>query len=248
METLYMRAIDHYNEFCEEEWIVPNSIPILYFGDLEAYRKSDFKIVTVGLNPSDREFEVDRFGLRSAGPLTTSTLEHALSDYFQNRPYSKWFDPAFETFLQPLGASFYGEQRPTPRNWWRRQANRALHTDICTPLATRPTWSGLEAGARERLQTDGMRIWRDLVAELEPDLILVSIATGYLVNSAALGKLAWRSLSPFPSATPRQKLKIAKLGGAKIVWGQASRRPFFFLGRGARLQAAEAILDPNSWE
>jgi hypothetical protein len=36
--------------------VVRPSILILYFGDSEAYRRSPLKIVTVGLNPSPREF------------------------------------------------------------------------------------------------------------------------------------------------------------------------------------------------
>lgn len=40
--------------------IVQDSIPILWFGDMEAYCHSKRKIVTVGLNPSLQEFPKDK--------------------------------------------------------------------------------------------------------------------------------------------------------------------------------------------
>ena len=49
------------------EVVVPDSIPILWFGDLEAYEKSDLRVLTVSKNPSDAEFgENQRFKNLSA--------------------------------------------------------------------------------------------------------------------------------------------------------------------------------------
>ena len=37
--------------------VIVDTMPILYFGNLDAYKKSKLKIVTVSLNPSDMEFK-----------------------------------------------------------------------------------------------------------------------------------------------------------------------------------------------
>ena len=52
----------------------------------------------------------------------------ALCAYFRadSCPYSRWFN-AYEPFLNGMGASYYGGQPST-----------ALHTDICSPVATAP--------------------------------------------------------------------------------------------------------------
>ena len=240
LEQLYERAIAHYRAFEAESFVVSGSIPILYFGNLAAYRASRIKIVTVGLNPSDAEFSVDRFGLAQMDVVTPATLARSLSAYFEANPYYQWFDPAFETLLQPLGASFYeAHPRGRQRAWWAEQSNRALHTDLGTPLATSPTWSGLTPDQRERLRAIGFPLWRDLIRQLDPDLILVSVAWRHLRE---LGDLDWREFSPFPGAESRRQLKISNLGSAKIVWGTAQVRPFFHLSRCQRPLAADAIL------
>ena len=225
MFGLYERAIVHHGEHIGASWLVPRSIPILYFGDLAAYRSSPRRVVTVALNPSLAEFADARFVIPD--PLTPAALEGALSAYFGLRPYSGWFDPAFETLLQPLGVSFYGSRYPggAPK-WWRPQPNQALHTDLCSPLATNPVWSRLDEAVRMHLRQVGIALWRDLITTLDPDLILVSVAREHL---DAIGAADWREVLPFAGARVQQRLRVGRLGRATIVWGQAgasrSRRP-----------------------
>lgn len=240
LTPIYERAIAHYRELGTEPWVVNPSIPILYFGDLRAYAASALKIVTVGLNPSNVEFERQRFGIEVQRCLEPNTLEQALCGYFQLRPYSRWFDRAFETLLQPLGASFYGARYPSrPPPWWRAQPNTALHTDIGTPLATDPTWSKLPTEAKARLQATGRSLWMHLIKALEPDLILISVAPQHL---KLLGNVSWRSLKPFPSAERRHEMRIARLGTCAVVWGRAQVTPFFHLTNEQRTWTATAIL------
>jgi hypothetical protein len=54
------RAFDAWREARERvcDQVVTPSMPILYFGDFDAYRASDIRVVTVGLNPSLAEFPV----------------------------------------------------------------------------------------------------------------------------------------------------------------------------------------------
>jgi hypothetical protein len=237
---LYERAIAHYLQFETEWWVVPQSIPILYFGDLKNYLGSRLKIVTVGLNPSDMEFKEDRFQIDNARTCTPIQLEQSLSRYFKVRPYTDWFDRAFESLLQPLGASYYGEHHPGKvPGWWSAQPNVALHTEIGTPIATDPTWSKLPRQATKRLQATGFPLWRDLIRAFDPNLILISVAKRHLRQ---LGELDWRALRPCDASGPAAEMRLAEFGNSKIVWGQAQVRPLFYLKSEHRRLAARAIL------
>lgn len=240
LASLYVRAIDGYRKSEAKDWLVPGSIPILYFGNLRCYRSSTLRIVTAGLNPSDVEFREDRFGGEVTAELRPEILERALSRYFEVNPYTRWFS-AFETLLQPLGASFYGESYPgTAPSWWKPRQDCALHTDLCSPLATKPTWSKLQDRIQADLRRWGVSLWTDLITALAPDMVIMSVGESLL---GELGSLAWRSFSPFPEATPQQEMMIAPFRGTYIVWGRSQVRPLFYLRNEQRAAAAQTILD-----
>ena len=240
LASLYARAIEHYRENEGKDWLVPGSIPILYFGNLRRYRSSSIKIVTTGLNPSDAEFREDRFGREVTAELRPETLERALSRYFEVSPYVRWFS-AFETLLQPLGASFYGESYPgTAPSWWKPRQNCVLHTDLCSPLATKPTWSKLQDRIQADLRSWGVSLWTDLITALAPKMVIMSVGESLL---GELGNLPWRSFSPFPEATLQQEMMIAPFKGTHIVWGRSQVRPLFYLRNEQRAAAARTILD-----
>lgn len=122
--------------------VTPNSAPILYFGDLDAYHASKLRVITVGVNPSDEEFPVhspwSRFpvaeiaAVEDAEPLLPDYL-HALNNYFRLDPYGLWFS-SYEPALNGMGASYYDDGAATAT---------AIHTDVCTPVPTSPTWRRL---------------------------------------------------------------------------------------------------------
>ena len=59
----------------------------------------------------------------------------------------------------------------------QRFTNIAVHTDICTPVATNPTWSKLKKCEIKELIEDGFKIWVELVEKiLRPSIILISIS------------------------------------------------------------------------
>jgi len=65
ISQLFEKFIDDFlnkndNALCNKH-IVKNSIPIVYFGNSEEYKRSKRKIVTIGLNPSNNEFSEKRF-------------------------------------------------------------------------------------------------------------------------------------------------------------------------------------------
>ncbi len=110
-----------------------DTTPVPYFGDLRSS-----SVITVGLNPSSREFPAstsDRrlvhlsdLGLSSnyyQDALKTMTREQAsiiimgLDNYFENNPY-EWFNPIELCVQIGFGASFYKE----------KSVIRASHVDI----------------------------------------------------------------------------------------------------------------------
>lgn len=150
-------------------------LPINWFGDRNAYSASEVRIITVGLNPSDKEFREDnqsKFDSKLRFPAfdgANNSLIGALNEYFEKNPYN-WFQ-SFEHILEGLDASYYANaNRP----------NRVLHTDFCTPWATDPTWSKLTKSEKGSLMNTGFQEWKNLVAELDPHIILFSIPQEYV--------------------------------------------------------------------
>lgn len=146
-----------------------NCFPIHWFGDRLSYEASPLRVVTVGLNPSDREFRPNNTTIISKDfrfpdfDGTDKGLEIALNNYFKRKPYNAWFKGSFTAVLESFDASFYGEAK-----------NTAIHTDICSPWATIPTWSKLPEKIKHDLEIEGHALWKKLILELQPDVILFS--------------------------------------------------------------------------
>ena len=149
------------------------AIPILFFGDLDAYRGSPLRVLTAGLNPSLKEFSAGEPFLRF--PLAADVPEEdedrylkALAAYFSTNPYRNWFRH-FEPLLNGMRASYYSGD-----------ASAALHTDICSPVATSPTWSRLSERTRALLESDGGPLWHALLDALRPHVAVLSVAKHHL--------------------------------------------------------------------
>jgi hypothetical protein len=103
---IYSRCLTHHAAVRDLDFVVSNSIPIPYFGNVAAFLDSPLRVLTAALNPSDREFPASgpRFdvpkGLR--GPVE---LEEELGMYFRRNPYRGWFG-SFEPVLNGLDASY----------------------------------------------------------------------------------------------------------------------------------------------
>lgn len=208
---------------------VTPAVPILFFGDIDAYFRSQLRVVTVGLNPSSREFPTDdpfgRFPL--AEGIDCADLGRyvdALSAYFRADPYAGWFG-AWEPLLNGAGASYY-----------TGEASTALHTDICSPVATDPTWSRLDEGDRRTLMDDGVPLWHELLVLLRPDLVLVSVARHHLERiSFEASDQRWEPIHTFNNKTngaPRKRPYRAEArwhligdGASLFVFCPASQTP-----------------------
>ena len=225
-------------------WCVRPAVPILFFGDLRGYRASPLRVATVGLNPSRHEFPADS-PLRRFPPLepdgrgkTTRYLD-AMSAYFRNDPYRGWFN-TFEAFLQGLGASYYDGA-----------ASRALHTDLCSPVATDPTWSGLPEDARSALVADGTPIWHALMEELQPQMVLLSVAKAHLARVEFEPLTDWEVVHVFDRSVGGEvrsrpyeiRARWYGIGGARtlFVFGSAAQKPFGTLAHSQKREAGEIV-------
>lgn len=201
------------------EVVVDPAVPILYFGDLAGYRRSPIRVVTVGLNPSRGEFPAEDPWVRFPGAvLGGARYRAALDRYFQTAPYGSWFG-TFEPILEGLGVSFYPGADGV-----------ALHTDLCSPVATDPTWSGLDLLVQEQLAADGIPLWHDLIRVLAPDVVLVSVARRWLDRIAFSGVGVPREVFRVDRATPYVvegwRIEVAPGAEPVVVFGKAAQRPF----------------------
>ena len=241
--THAMRAFDR---AMERPCCVRPAVPILFFGNLDAWLKSPVRVLTVGLNPSRHEFPehepFHRFPLAggSRGRTPSRYLE-AMSAYFRTHPYRGWFS-SFERLLNGMDASYYEDHRST-----------ALHTDICSPVATNPTWSGPNNADREALARDGCPLWHMLLEELRPQIVAFSIARAYLEDVAFDGLTEWEvihSVRHKADGNLRRRpydvqFRWYNLGDERslFVFGAAAQTPFGTLSGCERQKAGSAILE-----
>ena len=220
------------------------AVPILFFGDLDAYRASPLRVVTVGLNPSRKEFPAGepfrRFPLAEGNREPPRYLD-AMSAYFCTYPYSEWFN-AFEPLLNGLGASYY-----------EGAVSTALHTDICSPVATDPTWSRLGKVDRAALEADGGPLWHNLVRELRPQIVAISVAKAHLERiefepvadcecTYAFEKKANGELRKRPYEI---RARWYDVGGDRslFLFGVAAQTPFGTLAACQKREAGEMLLE-----
>lgn len=204
-------------------------MPIKWFGDRNIYEQSSIKVVTVGLNPSDREFrESDddpcitdlRFPDFRGDDLS---LETACNNYFSVNPYRMWFTNGFEHILNGMDASYFGSEE---------YGSQALHTDFCSCWATLPTWSGLRRSEKSLLMEEGVEEWKRLISELEPHVILFSIPRAYYLQVVTDVK-EFRVFDKTSDGTPRSKpvtVLCGRCGDSLAIMGQTWNVPFGALG------------------
>jgi len=227
MNELIKETLDYFSNFYVKEYVVKPSLPILYFGDLKAYNNSKLKIVTVGKNPSLNEFKLNKndeysFVRFPKWNKNEQNLTETLNDYFKIKPLKKWFS-SFEPVLNGMNASYYtGEGE-----------NIAIHTDICSPIATNPTWSKLKPKEQNELFEKGFLIWEKLIEELNPDVILVSIPTSLF--ESVFGKkenvlLQFEDKKNGEKRKQPYKIYFSKyeIGQktSKVYFGKAANKPF----------------------
>lgn len=215
--------------------------PILWFGNREEYKKSKIKVITVALNPSETEFcnddKVRKFNNSFRFPNWKNSLEDAYNEYFEYKPYN-WFNN-FEYVLRGFGASYGGKKLKIQNDKKCGEAYlyRAIHTDLCTPYATRPAWAGKIAQAEHRqnekdkedITKTGIKIWEILVDILKPDIIIACIPQEYrekLIDSNSLTEII--RVVKTKDGEDREPVKIlaGEYKGALIIFGMTKQVPF----------------------
>lgn len=233
LSRLVKLAWDAFDKASDSPSRVAPAAPILFFGDLDAYRNSPLRVVTVGLNPSLKEFPAKdpfrRFPLDGGdGDREPDRYLKAMSAYFRTDPYGSWFG-TFEPLLNGAGSSYYAG----------KTVSAALHTDICSPVATDPTWTGLGKTVRKTLEADGRPLWHRLLEALRPQVVLLSVAKDHLGRIDFNPISEWRTVRVFErtksGALRKQPYEIMarwyEIGGERslFVFGQAAQRPFGLL-------------------
>jgi hypothetical protein len=232
--SLLKRAITHYNSVRINDFVVKPSLPVLYFGDLKNYLASETKVISVSLNPSSAEF-MDR---KNDTPSyfrfpdyeeTAESLETSLSNYFKEKPYREWFgnesgsNSGFLPVLDGMGFSYYDlEDKET-----------AIHTDLCSPIATNPTWSYLNKNQQDLLLEEGFHIWKKLIGEIKPNIIVMSTRKKYLeqLNPTFIKRLEYKESNASEGRTATKytvEYYEVEIDGFKtnLVWGSSQNEPF----------------------
>jgi len=251
IKALAQKAWDEYTKQSIINAVIKGVCPILYFGDYPAYLNSKIKIVTVGLNPSGAEFSINkgkthsvvhRFTGASDCPPDYIAYLNSLNEYFEYNPYTSWFS-AFEHILKGMGASYYREN----------ESYRVLHTDICSPLATEPTWSGVSSNEKHDLQKSGTKLWCELMIALKPDIIIISVATEY-VKSLRLTKGLSKAKNISPVTGPKQTAlsdiiafpcedNTEIIHTSSIIIGQTVNKPFGAIGNVDKICLGKKIME-----
>ena len=227
---------------------VTPAVPILFFGDVEAYLLSPIRVVTVGLNPSLSEFPRDdpfrRFPLAAdTGRGDPERYLNAMSAYFRTDPYRQWFGH-FEPLLNGMGASYYEGQPST-----------VLHTDICSPVATNPTWSRLRDTDRTALAADGVGLWHELLKVLRPHVAVLSVGKPHLDRIKFDALRPWESIHRIErtaDGAPRKRPYEAAgcwydIGGepSLFVFCPASQTPLGSISNSHRHQLGSVLADTH---
>lgn len=207
--------------------------PVLFFGDEQAYRSSPLRIVTVGLNPSDREFPTGDPWRRFGGAQGRTTYLSALRTYFDNDPLTGWFS-CFRELLRGLDASFH-----------RGATNTALHTDLCSTVPTSPTWSRLPAATQQSLAQRGVQTWHDLITELRPDVIITSVRYAWLQRIRFERLSDWGEVHTVYRTNPYLvdgcELRLPYGSTTLLVRGRAANTPFGTVNNSDRFSLGQSI-------
>jgi hypothetical protein len=223
MKKLANRAWSLYGRLHHNRIVCKPSFPILYFGDIVAYKKSKPRVVTVGLNPSRHEFDLDGERFKRFPTIKINlnpdieTYMQALNNYFRTGNAYTWFD-SYDDVLGGLGTSY---------------KKGAVHIDLFSPLGTTVGWGSLTKRQKSTLEheTSGVPLCQGMIRVLEPNVILASISEDYLTHLIN---------ESFP--VDGQVIKWIKYPrSALVIHGAASRKPFGKLGENDRRAVGKKI-------
>lgn len=193
----------------KKNYIVKNSIPILFFGNYKKYFASDTRIITVAKNPSDIEFpkSIKRFETDLTLLKDKKKYLKTISEYFQKEPYTKWFNH-FEKLINNdyLNGSYFDNNN----------RNYVLHTDLCSIFATEEKWDDIPKTQKIELSSFGKVIWSQLIDLLEPQIIILSAAA--YTKSMTNHNVEWKKINLPNDFKKSFKLEMSEYQNKSYFW------------------------------
>lgn len=188
MEVIDKLLAEYIRDFQNKKnlpFVVKNSIPIVWFGDINKYYESEKKILTIGLNPSEQEFMFENLNgfmvelpnlqkrfkvldFEKQNEENLIELKNNLNNYFNNNPYKTWFIK-YNKLIEVLNCSYGCKSWDKGKDY----KNTAIHIDIYSAIATTPTWGKLSGVQKE--QVKNLHLFSNLFGVLDPDIILSSV-------------------------------------------------------------------------
>ena len=226
---------------------IAGNFPILWFGDMDAYFHSEIRVITVGLNPSNKEFSEPRFftyiekmpyhgmpnfdgttvyetHITGRIPVSHSHWENAeferIAWAYNNYFHINPFGAYFDCYEKALRSLGYDVSYAGKKLGNYKAKNTAIHIDLKSPIATDPTWSRLTAFEKERLTCN---LFGELIAYLRPDIVLFSTGKTDFLAEIGLGKPDFSYPATFDD---NNLLELYQKGGVHYVWGRANVNPF----------------------
>ena len=221
LEELIVKYCDDFYSKMGFSYVAKNSIPVIWFGNVQQYFKSPTKILTIALNPSCIEFP--KWGKQRFQDLTVlrkdiilkeypiDLLTNNYNDYFRYNPYMSWFNH-YEKILNGIGCSYFDG----------REENTAIHIDMYSAIATDPTWGKLAEGQKTRIQNTAL--FRELLEVLNPEIALISVNRPAFEEVMQPGLPIKEWVGAFDNTN---KMILYKKGGMKILHGRnVEGKPF----------------------
>ena len=226
---------------------IAGNFPILWFGDMDAYFHSEIRVITVGLNPSNKEFSEPRFftyiekmpyhGMpnfdgttvyetRITGriPVSHSHWENAeferIAWAYNNYFHINPFRAYFDCYEKTLRSLGCDVSYAGKKLGNPTAKNTAIHIDLKSPIATDPTWSGLSEWSKKQLAST---LFGELIAYLRPDVVLFSTGKWDFLAEIGLGKPDFSYPATFDD---NNLLELYQKDGVSYVWGRPNVNPF----------------------
>lgn len=196
---------------------VVDTMPVVWFGDIEKYEHSEVKVVTVGINPSSHEFPplpgLPRFSVPPV--LTADDLYNANNEYFIKNPY-KWFN-RYERIISDNFDCSYGGIIGSGKK------HTAIHIDAYSAIATNPFWGKLTKKEKETVKNT--ELFNRLLAYLKPNVILFS-ANENLFNELFSGYTKNQPDLQYENHNKRSYIRTYVGNGTLLFWGRNHGDPF----------------------
>jgi len=234
---------DDFNDKRTMAGVIPGFIPIIWFGDIKAYLKSEIKTVTVALNPSWHEFSSNskklslsyqRFlgadSLLSKTKLNDSDKERLISiysNYFCEDPYYDWFR-CYDTKCMGF-VSKYGYEVSYGYNC--KPHNTAIHIDYYSALPTDPVYSKLKDDSNcieTYNKLPNKDLFKELLGVLNPNVILFSSAYKSFNDCMKFIYKIDNNLKPDITCKDDKEIKLRSflIDNKLVIHGRNNRQPF----------------------